>query len=481
MSIISVEKPQNLLYVNFTNRGLSKVFKSVRSLDSRTPDKNSVVEVSKLLKDVKVTSKEPIGFASIPEFVGLDYVGYVIDKERLDKSTGQWERIDEYRVLGTKASNFKDSRVAYGNCYRYRIKAIIKVTHKKEIELSDQTDIEEDLRDVEAAQAEERLMAQQEVIAKVDRIVSRGLAPVTSVSSGTPNTSTTTLAGNKQTFSVLENLVLEATPDTLRSVAVPADTAIKNIANLRQLKNLTVSDSSLAEGKVSTKMLEKIVQESLKSFKESRFEYVSFYYRSVPSEWQYVQIAEFIPPPPPSAISIVPNSPEGNIMITWLTPANSQRDIVSFKLYRRSRVGQPWDTVGKFDLVDNLFVDKAVKFDVEYIYALTSVDAHGFESTLSTQIQAELNPNFITEGQERGLRWISGSGARPDKGFTSVFKKFFEPEVPIVAQDNVVIGPTTLFNDVQKKYVVRIKSLDVHEQKEFVISLENENVGTKGI
>jgi hypothetical protein len=100
---------------------------------------------------------------------------------------------------------------------------------------------------------------------------------------------------------------------------------------------------------------------------------------------------------------------------------------------------------------------------------------HDIESFLSIQTQAQLNPNFTFEKQERLLRWISGSGATPDE-INAVYKRFFDPEVPIVAQENIVIGPTVSYNKTDRKLLVRVTSLDTHEKKEFTISLQNENV-----
>ena len=55
MKTLRLDKPQNFAKVNFTNRGLSKVFKSVRSIDAKTPNRNTVIEVARLLKDVKIS------------------------------------------------------------------------------------------------------------------------------------------------------------------------------------------------------------------------------------------------------------------------------------------------------------------------------------------------------------------------------------------------------------------------------------------
>ncbi len=209
-------------------------------------------------------------------------------------------------------------------------------------------------------------------------------------------------------------------------------------------------------------------------------EYKSFYYESYPSNnWIYIDATEDVPPPPPESISIVPCTPKRQIMITWLMPPNSQRDIGGpqggFRLYRRERIGQRWRLLGIFKENENIYIDKQVRVNRKYIYALTSVDAHGFESFLSTQIQAQLNPNFELEQKEKLLKWISGSGVKP-KEKDVVLKKFAERPPPIIAKRSLFIQPTREFNDVSKNLVIKVTSLDTHEQKEFKIDLRNINI-----
>ena len=188
-----------------------------------------------------------------------------------------------------------------------------------------------------------------------------------------------------------------------------------------------------------------------------------------------MNIAENIPPPPPSSIAISPSSVVKEICVTWLKPSNNQRDIKRFRLYRRSRVGDHWVVLKTFAENENVYVDKDVDFENTYIYALTSIDAHDTESILSTQIQAELNSRFKIEREERPLKWISGAGAQPSE-IKSVYKKFLDDEEPIVARESIVVGPTRNFNEASRKLLVRVKSLDMHEQKEFVINLRNINI-----
>ena len=121
----------DFVHVNFTTTGISKVLGKSDNVNVLSPFKDDIVSASKVLENTKIDTKEPIGFTSIPELVGLDYVGYIIEKERLNKATGDWLRTDEYKIIGSRAIDFKDTRIAYGEVYRYRIKSIVKLTVKK--------------------------------------------------------------------------------------------------------------------------------------------------------------------------------------------------------------------------------------------------------------------------------------------------------------------------------------------------------------
>lgn len=148
-------------------------------------------------------------------------------------------------------------------------------------------------------------------------------------------------------------------------------------------------------------------------------------------DWTYVDIYENEPPPPPTSIHVQPQTLNKKIFISWLKPSNSQRDIKSYRIWRRNALGQPWTLLkeileldinsdGYLDVntnsafyvrstknLKNFFIDANVSMGNKYIYALTCVDIHGIQSFMSTQIQAELNPKFNIEKQERAVKWIS--------------------------------------------------------------------------
>lgn len=462
---LETKKDKTFARVWFSNRGLAKVVKNVESLPESVPNRSTVFDVADILKDVKVDNLPPVGFKSLPELQGIDYVGYIIEKERLNKDTGEWVRIDEYKIIGSDSNNFLDSRVAYGNFYRYRIRSVVKVTIKTFNKSLLNYEALQDLRRFQADSLRREIRSREEVIANIDRITNNSILKKTS-------------RGKKnRVFDLISGFKVQASPEKTEIVKVSTSSARERFLNLRRRKVARVDDVEVLKGTVTRERLQKSINDRLKVFRESFEDYTSFYYKSEPSEnWRYVTVTEKVPPPPPSAIKIIPTTPARQIFITWLKPANQQRDIKEFRLYRRNRLGEEWSLVKAFAENENIYVDTNVEVNKTYIYALSSVDVHGIESVLSTQIQAELNATFNLDRRERPLRWVSGSGARPEEDLDFVFKKFVDLPLPIIARENILVGPTTKFKETNKKFVVRVKSLDTHEVKEFVLSLKNENI-----
>lgn len=481
MSKVKVKTKKSFIRVNFTNRGLAKVVKGEDSLADDSPDRQNVAQVADILSDVKIVRGSPVKFKTIPEFLGIDYVGYIIEKERLNKKTGEWNRIDEYKIIGTESSSFVDTRVAYGESYRYRMKSIIKVSKAETKVGLSHLEAVEDIKKFETNKIKNSLDKNKNVLRDLDRFTSRGISSKTSAGKGFKNIPL--IAGmNIRANESITDLVKQST--------------LTN-ENLRSLKNLRVQDLNLARGNASRSDLQKLINRNLARFKEQKVEYYSSYYESNPSKnWVYVDIIETEPPPPPQTIKIIPCSPKKQIMISWLKPANSQRDVKYFKIYRRNAIGQRWQLLTETREVDvdedgipdvpeptdvmfpannNLFIDKNVKFGQKYIYALSCVDVHDIESFLSIQVEAQLNLNYALEKEEKPLKWISGSGCRPDE-VDFVIKKFLNRTEAIIAKKNIFISPTTKFAETQKDLIIKVKSLDTHAVHEIKVSLRNTNV-----
>jgi len=170
---------------------------------------------------------------------------------------------------------------------------------------------------------------------------------------------------------------------------------------------------------------------------------------------------------------IIPNSLQNKISIYWTKPITFKRNVKFLNIYRRNKVGDEWTKIAESIPEEiNFFIDDNVEFNKKYIYAMTTIDVHDIESFLSTQIQAELNPNISLEKEEKALKWISGPGATIEDT-ESVFRKFFTRDEQIIAKNNVVFVANTKFSDESKDFIVRIRSLDTHESFDIKLTLKN--------
>jgi hypothetical protein len=139
-----------------------------------------------------------------------------------------------------------------------------------------------------------------------------------------------------------------------------------------------------------------------------------------------INCAEQVAPPPPTDLGFVYDYNNNNLNIVWNFPSNSQRDIKQFQIFRRSSINEPFELLQQqhFDystkkyltgeLIDGndvnmtsdykryvdfqkfakrSYIDPDFKIDIDamkapkYIYALASVDTHGFISNYSSQFE----------------------------------------------------------------------------------------------
>jgi len=416
--------------------------------------------------NVRVSENPPIEFESVADFEGLHYVGYIVEKERLQDS-GVWKKVDEFKIVGSRAIKLRDSRVAYDQIYRYRIKSIMKLTVKKEQEDLSVFNAIEDLKTYKKNELDRLFSQNEDLISSIDEY--RGLSSL--LSSG----QTDNIIKLNEEYSVIS--------DGFNTKVI--NTTSKKVLSIfddpRLLRNLLVSnDLMTAQTDIEVK-----TQQNKELSSVVRVSYSSIYFESLPTEWKYVETINFRLPPPPQSIKIIPNSANKKIIISWLTPPTKftraigeKREypfIISFNIYKRNRLGNPWIRVGEIKEGIGYFEDKNVEFREKYIYAISSVDIHGIESFLSVQTQAELNENFNSTKEEKPLKWISGGGLKVSE-VNSVIKKFYSNKEKIVAYKSVSIKPSETLSE-DRDYIIKITSLDTHEQKEFKISLKNNFLG----
>jgi hypothetical protein len=135
---------------------------------------------------------------------------------------------------------------------------------------------------------------------------------------------------------------------------------------------------------------------------------------SRPSQPVYVLCTETEPPPPPNDMNFVWDYETDKLVLNWGFPVNKQRDIKQFQVFKRSSLKDPFELVKVYDFDDSdvrfrsnenpdpsivEVIDSPISFWVDdaffrtstSIYALASIDAHGFTSNYSAQFQVSFD------------------------------------------------------------------------------------------
>jgi hypothetical protein len=466
----TISQENSLIRMVVPNASFSKLYmsSSVPTLDPSS--KLSLSILAESVSDVEITRAIPDGFHTTSDFVGLEYVGYIILKERLNRQTGEWFRIDEYKIIGVDANSFIDTRVAYGEIYRYRMKTVVRFTQKEITTEVIEDNSLQNIQTIITQRLQEFMSKNTHLFVDSFAFFNRGISNPNSIKP--------------------INFEVNIFGDYYASFEADRIDVYQKAPNVQTLDLRTQKNSKLTSINFLNKTFNVYLPTPGQKIINRKVSYKSYYYESLPSkQWRYVDIYEDNAPPPPEAIKIYPNSLSNQIIITWLRPSDSQRDIAAYRVYRRSNLGEQWkiltevkemdvndDGIPDFNIANknaaNLYIDKNVNDKTKYIYALTCIDIHGIESFLSMQIQAQLNPNFKFEKEEKLLKWISGGGATPQE-VSFVYKKFLSRTEALIARNKARITVNTKYKDTVKDFVIRVTSLDTHDKKEYKLTLNN--------
>lgn len=134
--------------VNFTNSSIDGIVSSKKvNLMTEPHHVETMVSIANVLPQLEVLSRRGSiisrnsshdMIAKIPSFDShkslppLEYIGYVLEKYKRMKS-GVFELVEEIKLSSRDCDQYYDTRVLYGEVYRYRIKSIIRWTHPDNI------------------------------------------------------------------------------------------------------------------------------------------------------------------------------------------------------------------------------------------------------------------------------------------------------------------------------------------------------------
>lgn len=201
---------------------------------------------------------------------------------------------------------------------------------------------------------------------------------------------------------------------------------------------VTYNDQGVIYGETYVYSINVVAELSFTSIGKAKADYLPIIvnFMSRPSIFE-ITCTEFTPPPPPVELDFAFNYQDRNLLVYWDFPVNTQHDIKQFQVFRRKSIKHPFELIKQYgfddsdvgpngtryvtgELVDannyaNMredlkylvsletgpvykHIDKDFVVDDEffettsYIYALTSVDAHGITSNYSAQYMVSFDP-----------------------------------------------------------------------------------------
>lgn len=239
---------------------------------------------------------------------------------------------------------------------------------------------------------------------------------------------------------------------------------------------------------------------------------IGFLVSSQPSPSQVVTCEERVPPPCPSDFNIAWDYKQQCTRLSWSFPPNTQRDIKKFQVFRRATIRESFQLVKMFDFDDSevkgidynetpdptavenktetFWLDKEFTKSSRFIYAVCSIDAHGFSSGYSMQL--EVSFDRFSNKVVKKLISVSGAPKSYPNSFLNVdtfvdtikdeghnkLEVVFNPEfLRVYDKQRTDLGLLkTGLND-----TYRLQLINIDLQKQQVVDMNLDNRTTTGI
>jgi len=240
---------------------------------------------------------------------------------------------------------------------------------------------------------------------------------------------------------------------------------------------------------------------------------ITFLVASKNSPEVIIDCTESIPPPSVADLAIDWDFDKDRPRLLWAFPPNPQRDIKYFQVFRRRTIDEPFTLLRMFDFNDSLtpnhsnedvdsvliekmtspknyYIDYDTNREEKAIYAVCSVDAHGFTSNYSIQFEISFDkyknklnktlislagapkpyPNFYLQ-RDAFVDTIRTSGSK-------LLRVVFNPEyLKIVDRDKNDLR--LLRSDESSKYTLQLLNVDLQQQSSVAIHLSDRRSGMK--
>lgn len=220
---------------------------------------------------------------------------------------------------------------------------------------------------------------------------------------------------------------------------------------------------------------------------------------------------EDLAPPPPVDLKFRYRADNTGLNITWNFPINTQLDIKKFQVFRRKSTSEPFELLQVYDFDDSIIAtpdpenvpvnlitkstfpitihrDTTFTKNSRYIYAICAIDAHGYTSNYSTQLEA----TYDRYRNRINTRVISNAGAPKSypniyllrdtfidtmkmSGYTRL-NIYFDPEYITIKDDNDYDLDHILFNgsgEDDNSYKLMIVNTDMQKSETLTIEIND--------
>lgn len=200
-----------------------------------------------------------------------------------------------------------------------------------------------------------------------------------------------------------------------------------------------------------------------------------------------VSCTETVSPPPPVRVRARLEPRIKKPVLNWQFPLNPQRDIKRFQVFKRSTVNEAFTLICEYDFDDSMirtepievantnvlyriqsprldFIDHSYTVGEKAIYALSCVDAHGYSSNLSAQLEV-----FYDRFKNKiKTKMISGEGAPKPYPNLLLESDAFDDAIKVSGYDRM-----SVFFD--PEYYRVLKSVDNQAAKKSIVGQKNVN------